>query len=378
VTSSQINSGWLAGRRIRVLIVDDSMFIRNIVGRIFREEPAIEVVGTAVDGLDAIVKVSELKPDVVTLDVEMPRMTGIEAIRKIRAAWPPVKIIMLSTLTESGARVTIDALLNGANDYVSKSNPDGSNELPIPRLKHDLIAKIRQFFPARATGPPPASPVIAKPLMVVAPSAGSPRPAVTQRATRQRRVLAIGVSTGGPSALSEVIPALPANLPVPVLIVQHMPPMFTRILAERLDTVCPLHVREAVENAPVEAGTVLIAPGDYHMRVTRRGARECITLDQSAPENSCRPAVDVLFRSVDEVYGGGSVAVVLTGMGQDGYLAARSLKASGAYVIAQDEGSSVVWGMPGMVARAGLADAVVDLKRVAPEILKQFQSRMRT
>jgi two-component system chemotaxis response regulator CheB len=184
------------------------------------------------------------------------------------------------------------------------------------------------------------------------------------------------VSTGGPSALSEVIPALPANLPVPVLIVQHMPPMFTRILAERLDTICPLHVREAVENAPVQAGTVLIAPGDYHMRVTRRGARECITLDQSAPENSCRPAVDVLFRSVNDIYGGGSVAVVLTGMGQDGYLAARSLKASGAYVIAQDEASSVVWGMPGMVARAGLADAVVDLKKVAPEILKQLQSRM--
>jgi two-component system chemotaxis response regulator CheB len=352
------------------------MFIRNIVGRIFREEPAIEVVGTAVDGLDAIAKASELKPDVVTLDVEMPRMTGIEAIRKIRAAWPPVKIIMLSTLTESGARVTVDALLNGANDYVSKSNPDGSHELPIPRLKHDLIAKIRQFFPARGMGPPPASPVIAKPVMVVAPAFGALRPAVTQRATRQRRVLAIGVSTGGPSALSEVIPALPANLPVPVLIVQHMPPMFTRILAERLDTICPLHVREAVENAPVQAGTVLIAPGDYHMRVTRRGARECITLDRSAPENSCRPAVDVLFRSVNDIYGGGSVAVVLTGMGQDGYLAARSLKASGAYVIAQDEASSVVWGMPGMVARAGLADAVVDLKRVAPEILKQFQSRM--
>jgi two-component system chemotaxis response regulator CheB len=363
VTSSQPNTSLLAGRRIRVLIVDDSMFIRNIVGRIFREEPSIEVVGSAVDGLDAIGKVSELRPDVVTLDVEMPRMTGLEAIRKIRAAWPPVKIIMLSTLTEAGARVTIDALLSGANDYVSKTNPDGSHELPIPRLKHDLITKIRQFFPARAAMPPPVAPM-ARPVPF--------QPAATLRATKRRRVVAIGVSTGGPSALSEVIPALPANLPAPILIVQHMPAMFTRILAERLDTVCPLNVREAAENTPVEPGVVLIAPGDFHMRVTRRGGRECITLDKSAPENSCRPAVDVLFRSVNEVYGGGSVAVVLTGMGQDGYHAAQGLKASGAYVIAQDEASSVVWGMPGMIARTGLADAVVDLKLVAREILRQF------
>jgi two-component system chemotaxis response regulator CheB len=366
VTSSQLNTGSLAGRRIRVLIVDDSMFIRNIVGRIFREEPTIEVVGSAVDGLDAIGKAAELRPDVVTLDVEMPRMTGLEAIKKIRAAWPPVKIIMLSTLTEAGARVTIDALLNGANDYVSKTNPNGSHELPIERLKHDLIAKVRQFFPARTVAPVPlvsAAP-LAKPVLF--------QPATAVRGTKRRRVIAIGVSTGGPSALSDVIPALPAHLPAPVLIVQHMPAMFTRILAERLNTVCPLNVREAAENMPVEAGTVLIAPGDFHMRVTRRGGRECVALDQSAPENSCRPAVDVMFRSVNEVYGGASVAVVLTGMGQDGYLSAQTLKASGAYVIAQDEASSVVWGMPGMVARAGLADAVVDLKLIAAEIARQF------
>jgi len=341
------------------MIVDDSMFVRNIVSRVLGDDPAIEVVGMAVDGMDAIGKVAELKPDVVTLDVEMPRMTGLEAIRGIRQAWPAVKIIMLSTLTEAGARVTIDALLNGANDYVPKVDP-GSNALPIPRLKRDLTAKVRQFFPAR-TAPAP---------MLV-------RPAVTpvtqaQRATKRRRVVAIGVSTGGPTALNEVIPALPATLPVPVLVVQHMPAMFTQILAERLNALCPITVREAANNMPVEPGTVLVAPGDYHMRVTRRGGRECIALDQSAPENSCRPAVDVLFRSVNEVYGGASVAVVLTGMGQDGYAATKSLKASGAYVIAQDEPSSVVWGMPGAVARAGLANAVVDLKRVPGEILRQI------
>ena len=344
------------------MIVDDSMLVRNIVSRVLADDPAIEVVGMAVDGLDAIGKAAELKPDLVTLDVEMPRMTGLEAIRRIREAWPPVKIVMLSTLTESGARVTIDALLNGANDYVPKVDP-GSNTLPIPRLKHDLTAKIHQFFPSRtAVAPAP---------VLVRPAAQTPL-AQTQRATKRRRVVAIGVSTGGPSALNAVIPALPANLPVPVLVVQHMPAMFTRILAERLDALCPLKVAEATDNMPVEPGTVLVAPGDYHMRVTRRAGRDSIALDRSAPENSCRPAVDVMFRSVNEVYGGASVAVVLTGMGQDGCAATRGLKASGAYVIAQDEPSSVVWGMPGAVVRAGLADRVVDLKLVAGEILRQI------
>jgi len=351
--------------------VDDSMFVRNIVSRVLRDDPAIEVVGMAVDGLDAIGKAAELKPDVVTLDVEMPRMTGLEAIRRIRAAWPPVKIIMLSTLTEAGARVTIDALLNGANDYVPKVDP-GQNTLPIPRLKHDLTAKIRQFFASRTAVTP-------APLLVraAAPAPVLIRPETTpltqaQRATKRRRVVAIGVSTGGPTALNEVIPALPATLAVPVLVVQHMPAMFTKILAERLNALCPIKVCEATDNMPVEPGAVLVAPGDYHMRVARRGGREYIALDQSAPENSCRPAVDVLFRSVNEVYGGASVAVVLTGMGQDGYAATQGLKASGAYVIAQDEPSSVVWGMPGAVARAGLANAVVDLKLVSHEILRQL------
>jgi len=340
------------------------MFVRNIVRRVLVEDPAIEIVGTAVDGLDAIAKAAELKPDVVTLDVEMPRLTGLEAIRRIRAAWPPVKIIMLSTLTESGARVTIDALMNGANDYVPKVD-SGSSELPIPRLKHDLTAKIHQFFPSGARTAPPPAPVLARP----------PAPAIAPapHTGKRRRVVAIGVSTGGPTALNDVIPALPANLPVPVLVVQHMPAMFTRILAERLNAASPLKVCEASEGMPVEAGTVFIAPGDYHMRVAKRSARECIALDQSPPENACRPAVDVLFRSVNEAYGAASVAVILTGMGQDGCAAAQALKASGAYVIAQDQASSVVWGMPGAVVRAGLADSVVDLRLISRQIVGQLQ-----
>ncbi len=352
-------------RRIRVLIVDDSPFIRNVVGRALRDDPGFEVAGTAADGLEAITKTAELRPDVVTLDVEMPRMNGLEAIAGIRAAWPPAYIVMLSTLTEVGARVTVDALIRGANDYVSKTAQAGAaGGLAVERLKRELTAKIRQFFATRT--PPPSSYVAPKPVDALRFVAAAP-----ERARSRRKVIAIGVSTGGPTALNDVIPALPPRLPVPVLIVQHMPPMFTRILAERLNAASALRVMEAEDGMAVENGCVLIAPGNYHMRVRKRGAQVFITLDQGAPENSCRPAVDVLLRSVNEVYGGSALAVILTGMGQDGLNGVRALKKNGAYIIAQDEASSVVWGMPGAVARAGVADAVIHLKQVVPEILKQ-------
>jgi len=183
--------------------------------------------------------------------------------------------------------------------------------------------------------------------------------------------VAIGVSTGGPTALGAIMPEFPADFPLPILIVQHMPPVFTRLLAERLQTTTKLKVEEAAEGAAVEPGKVLIAPGNYHMRVRKNGTKVTVTLDQEPPENSCRPAVDVLFRSVNEVYGPSTISVILTGMGYDGLRGAELLKASGGVVIAQDEASSVVWGMPGAVANAGLADAVVPLSGVVPEILRR-------
>jgi two-component system chemotaxis response regulator CheB len=192
------------------------------------------------------------------------------------------------------------------------------------------------------------------------------------RSKGKRRVVAIGVSTGGPTALNDVIPVLPANLTLPVLVVQHMPAMFTRILAERLDSASRLSVCEGADGMPVEAGHVYIAPGGFHMTVRSRGGRECIALDESAPEHSCRPAVDPMLRSVNAVYGKSAIGVILTGMGQDGLLGCQLLKKTGACIIAQDERSSVVWGMPGAVARAGIADAVLDIKSVVPEILKQL------
>jgi two-component system chemotaxis response regulator CheB len=345
-----------AGRRIRAVIVDDSGAMRNLLTRVLRDEPWIEVVGTASDGEDALRRIAELRPDVVTLDVEMPRLNGLEALRRIRKTWPSLIVIMLSSLTETGATATIDALMNGANDYVSKTPPPGSTDAPQVRLRRELVGRIRQFF---------AAPEVAPSLPIVA------APVIGARASTRRRVIAIGVSTGGPTALNDVIPVLPASLAVPVMVVQHMPAMFTRILAERLHATSRLPVCEGANDMPVEPGHVYIAPGGYHMTVRSRGGREYLALDESPPEHSCRPAVDVMLRSVNAVYGKASVAVILTGMGQDGLLGCQLLKKNGACIIAQDERSSVVWGMPGAVARAGVADAVVDLKAVVPTILKQ-------
>ncbi|HZU27091.1 MAG TPA: chemotaxis response regulator protein-glutamate methylesterase [Bryobacteraceae bacterium] len=349
-----------AGRRVRLLIVDDSSSMRNLLTRVLHEESWIEVVGTASDGEDALRRVAELRPDVITLDVEMPHLNGLEALRRIRKSWPSIVVIMLSSLTETGAAATIDALMNGANDYVSKTPPPGCTDAPQARLRRELVTRIRQFFSA----PEPVR-VAVSPLP----------PAVISAAPRskgKRRVVAIGVSTGGPTALNDVIPVLPANLTLPVLVVQHMPAMFTRILAERLDSASRLSVCEGADGMPVEAGHVYIAPGGFHMTVRSRGGRECIALDESAPEHSCRPAVDPMLRSVNAVYGKSAIGVILTGMGQDGLLGCQLLKKTGACIIAQDERSSVVWGMPGAVARAGIADAVLDIKSVVPEILKQL------
>lgn len=350
-----------AGRRIRLLVVDDSLSMRNLLTRALGQEPWIEIAGTASDGADALRKIAELKPDVITLDVEMPNLDGLAALKLIRRSWPSVVVIMLSSLTETGAAATVDALINGANDYVCKATPTGCTDAPAVRLRRELVPRIRQFFTTASAAP-------ARPL--VRPALPPVRSSVAP--STRRRVIAIGVSTGGPTALNEVIPMLPRNLSVPVLVVQHMPAMFTRILADRFNSTCCLPVTEGVDGVAVEPGHVYIAPGGFHMTVRSRAGREYLALDESPPEHSCRPAVDPLFRSVNAVYGKASVAVILTGMGQDGMRGAELLKKSGACILAQDERSSVVWGMPGAVARAGIADAVLDIKAILPEILKRI------
>jgi len=344
-----------------VLVVDDSVVIRRLVTHALELDPALEVVGVAANGAIALQRIPQWNPDVLTLDIEMPEMDGMEVLRHVRRDYPQLRVIMFSTLTERGAAATLEALSLGAHDYVTKASNEGSLDRSMARLREELIPKIKQFFHMAAQ-----SRAVARPEPARVPSA-----APAWRSARARpKVVVIGVSTGGPTALGEILPKLPAGFPLPVLVVQHMPPMFTRLLAERLHSTCHLAVREASHGDPVVAGQILVAPGDFHLKVASSGGGVRVCLDQSPPLNSCRPAVEALFTSIGEVYGGAAIAVILTGMGQDGLNGVRILKAQGASVLAQDEASSVVWGMPGAVVAAGLADCVLPLDQVVPEIVR--------
>ena len=344
------------GERIRVMVVDDSVVIRRLVTQALEQDPMIEVVGTASNGVIGLQRIPQFNPDVITLDIEMPDMNGLEMLRRVRREYPQLRVIMFSTLTERGAAITLEALTLGADDYVAKASNEGSLDRSLARLREEMIPKIKQFFCM-----PAAKPAIASSARAAAPP--------LQGLKLRPKVLVIGVSTGGPSALGAILPSFPASFPLPILLVQHMPPLFTRLLAERLNATCQLKVEEASEGEPVEAGRILIAPGDFHMKVASTGGVTRVCLDQSPRQNSCRPAVDALFASVAESYGGAVLAVVLTGMGQDGLHGVKLLKGRGARVLVQDEASSVVWGMPGAVANAGLADRVLALDEVVTEIL---------
>jgi two-component system chemotaxis response regulator CheB len=342
---------------IRVLVVDDSVVIRRLVTQTLDKDPEIEVVGSASNGILALQKIEQTHPDVVTLDVEMPEMGGIETLKRIRMLHPKLFVIMFSSRTQRGAATTIDALAAGANDYVLKASTSKSVDESIAALRAELIPKIKQFF-RQHHAPPPVT-------------WKAPVPAPGIRATGKCEIVTIGISTGGPSALTQIIGLFPSDFPAPVLIVQHMPAMFTKQLAQRLATIAKLRVSEASEGTRVERGNVFIAPGDFHMSTFRSGKGVAIHLDQSPHENSCRPAADVLFRSAAKTYGSHVLAAVLTGMGQDGYLGCEAVKSAGGIVLAQDEATSVVWGMPGYVARAGLADKVLPLNAIVPEIIRR-------
>ena len=345
---------------IRIVIVDDSAVVRKILREALALDPTMEIVGIAPDGETALSRIEQTTPDAVTLDVELPGMSGLETLREIRKRWRKLPVIMFSTLTEKGAVTTLDALSLGASDYVAK--PSNSENLAQTKQKicEELIPKLKALCGAAKEPEPAAAPQRRPPAILRAPSAEAPRQKV--------EIVAIGTSTGGPNALGELLSRLSGTLSVPVVLVQHMPALFTKYLADRLAKSCALKVAEGVEAREVHAGEVWIAPGDFHMQVEKTGLRVKLKMNQEAPENSCRPAVDVLFRSVAEVFGAGVLGVVLTGMGSDGVRGAEKIVAAGGKVIVQDEATSVVWGMPGQVVGAGYADGIYPLPEMAKEI----------
>jgi two-component system, chemotaxis family, protein-glutamate methylesterase/glutaminase len=346
---------------IRVLIVDDSVIARRLITNALSAHPEIAVVGTAENGALALTKLPHLSPDAVVLDVEMPGMDGIATLKQIRELYPRLPVIMFSTQTERGARVTFDALAAGANDYALKPSAQSGETLDgvvAQVLVPKLVAIVR---PALAD----------KPAGRAAKSAGErslPRPSLASGARVRPAVVALAAATGGPNALADVIPLLPKDLPVPVLVVQHMPAIFTRCLAERLDERSALRVIEAQGNEVLEPGTVYIAQGGFHLELAREGDVVRTVLGQGPSEHSVKPAADVLFRSLARVYGASALGVVLTGMGSDGKLGAQEIVAAGGRILVQSVASCVVASMPRAVEEAGLAEAVVHLSDMADAI----------
>jgi two-component system chemotaxis response regulator CheB len=349
--------------KIRVLVVDDAVVMRKLISEALSRDPGIEIAGIAANGHIALQKLTQVNPDAVTLDVEMPEMDGIATLRELRKTHPKLPVIMFSTLTSRGAASTLDALSAGATDYVAKPANVGSVTECIERLQNELVTKIKVH----------CHHVDASAWSAARQGAPGPPAAVSGRRTgfTAPEVVCVGTSTGGPNALVQVFKQIPADFPLPVLIVQHMPPVFTAMLAERLTALGGLKFHEGAEGQPVETGHAYIAPGGKHMEVRQAGLQRRLHVQEDPPENSCRPAVDVLFRSTVLAYGAKVLGVVMTGMGQDGFRGCEWIRERGGQVVVQDEASSVVWGMPGFVAQAGLADKIVPLDQIAGEILRR-------
>ena len=345
--------------KIRVLLVDDAAAVRRLVADALNRDPDLHVAGTAANGQIALDRLDELRPDVVVLDLEMPVMDGLQTLVALRKVHPRLPVIMFSRHTRRGVEATVHALTLGADDYVPKPG-DGLDvsacidDVLIPRIK--LLVRRRGAAPATDAVPAAA--------------------AASERSSTGRahvEIVAIGASTGGPSALATLFAAFPPEWPVPLVVAQHMPRDFTAWLADTLTRKSVLGVREGAAGEPLSAAQAWIAPGGYHMLVRRGGRAVEVAVNQDPPVNSCRPSVDVLFRSVAEVYGAGVLAIVLTGIGRDGLRGCECVRAAGGQVLVQDEATSVVWGMPGAVAKAGIADRVLPLAQIGPEIVRRVQ-----
>lgn len=343
-------------RSIKVMIVDDSPLFRRALTKALEALPGVQVVGTCPDGAQALERLPEWKPDLITLDLEMPGMGGIETLRRLRTMRGKHRVLIVSAHSTSGARLTVEALCHGADDFITKLPGEGASGLD--NLRQQLQAKLDQLFA------PPAVKAASRPVSSLF------------RAT-QPEVVLIGVSTGGPNALSELFETLPGNLPVPILIVQHMPPHFTKLLSERLSAKGTVPVTEAQDGEPILAGRAYVAPGDFHMELQALGKQRRIHLHQAPKVHSCRPAVDLLFRSAAKIYRSSCLAVIMTGMGSDGALGAQAVSEVGGEILIQDAASSVVYGMPGAVQALGVRHQVVELSRMGAAIADRVRgSRM--
>jgi len=350
-------------RKIRVLLVDDSAVMRSLLRMALESKPCIEIVAAASGGEEALAEFDCLRPDLVLLDIEMPGMNGLEVVSALRQRDPRVPVIMCSTLTWRGARITIEALSRGATDYVTKPGAQKGFHEGIGTLTRELLPKILALFPQQPSAPPQprVAPVPEHRVALV------PETRVALIPARPPRVVVVGVSTGGPAALEALLPKVPASFPLPILIVQHMPRLFTGLLAERLNSLCALRVREGVSGVHPEPGVVDIARGDWHMELSRDFR---LRLNQNDPENFCRPSVDVLFRTASAAAAGRVLGVILTGMGSDGLAGCRAIRAAGGTILAQDAATSIIWGMPGAVVSAGLANKILPLDAIAGELVR--------
>jgi two-component system, chemotaxis family, protein-glutamate methylesterase/glutaminase len=377
----------LTNRKIRVLVVDDTIVYRKAVSDIMEELPEVELVGVAHNGKIAMSKIATLKPDLLTLDIEMPEMNGLEVLEELQKKHLGIGAIMLSTLTADGSEMTLKALELGAFDFIlkpqSKNLTEGKNE--IKRLIHpmiqafarskvalnllgktDTITTQRPVFRKIGLGTSSAPPQKTQPAL-------KPAPSTARRGKSE--IVTIGISTGGPNALTQMLPKLPADLGVPIVIVQHMPPIFTKSLAQSLNKKCGLTIKEAEDGEILKENVVYIAPGGKQMRLKAGsdGKNRLIKLTNDPPENSCKPSVDYLFRSVGDYYVGRTTAVIMTGMGSDGTKGLEVLKNKGSFIIAQSEETCVVYGMPKAPIEAGLVDVVAPLDKIADEIIKSVR-----
>jgi two-component system chemotaxis response regulator CheB len=348
---------------IRVMVVDDSAIVRGLITRTLKSDPRIEVTASCSNGEMAVTQAAKRALDVIILDIEMPVMDGLAALPKLQQTNPQARIIMASTLTQRNAGISLKALALGAADYIAKPTTDrlNSNEDFHRELIQKVIALGQRKMPAQ-------------------PTAASPRPSVKPQlpqlrggVMRRPRILAIGSSTGGPQALLTLLGALPASVNCPIVIAQHMPATFTTVLAQHIARASGRPSAEAAHGMEIRPGHIYLAPGDYHFQLIREGTACIARLSQTAPENFCRPSVNPLFRSVAQTFGADSCAVMLTGMGSDGCEGAKIMAAAGAPVIAQDEATSVVWGMPGAVAQAGICSAILPLPQIAGHLAAMFE-----